>query len=64
MPRQYVDCREVPSENNCSITIAADTRDEVLDAAVQHAVTVHGHQESAELREMVAAGIHEGSPPD
>lgn len=62
MPRQYVDCREVPSEMNCTITIAADSRDEVLDAAVQHAVAVHGHENSPELREMISAGVHEGAP--
>lgn len=63
MPRQYVDCREIPSESGCMITIAADRRDEVLDAAVQHAVSVHGHENTPELREMVASGIHEGNPP-
>lgn len=63
MPRQYVDCREVPSETGCTITIAADDRDEVLAAAVQHAVAVHGHEDSPELREMVASGIREGTPP-
>lgn len=63
MPRQYVDCREVPSEMHCTITIAADSREELLDAAVQHAVAVHGHEDSPDLREMIASGVHEGTPP-
>jgi predicted small metal-binding protein len=35
---------------NCTIAISADTKKEVLDAAVQHAIAVHGHQDSPQLR--------------
>ncbi len=62
MARKYVDCREMPSESNCTIAISADSEDEVLEAAVQHAVSVHGHEDSAELRGMIQGGIHEGAP--
>ena len=62
MARKYIDCREVPSDMNCSIAISADSEDEVLEAAVQHAVAVHGHEDNAELREMVRNGIREGTP--
>ena len=48
--RKSIDCRDHPSENNCSLKISG-TEEEVLDAAVQHAVSVHGHRESAELRQ-------------
>jgi predicted small metal-binding protein len=48
--RKSIDCRNYPSENNCSLKISG-TEDEVLDAAVQHAVSAHGHRESAELRQ-------------
>jgi predicted small metal-binding protein len=50
MARKYIDCRDHPSEKNCSLKISG-TEEEVLDAAVQHAVSVHGHRESAELRQ-------------
>ena len=63
MPRQYVDCREFPSDNHCSIAIAADNRDELVEAAVQHAVAVHGHEDSPELRQMLAGAIRTGTPP-
>ena len=63
MGRKFIDCREVPSESHCSITIAADSENELLDAAVQHAVAVHGHQDSAELRGQLKQAIHEGAPP-
>jgi hypothetical protein len=60
----YIDCREMPSENGCDLTISG-TEEHVLDAAVIHAVTAHQHQNTPELREQIrgslkteAAGIH------
>jgi hypothetical protein len=40
--RKVIDCREFPSENNCSLTISG-TEDEVIKAASEHAVSSHGH---------------------
>ena len=54
MARQYIDCREFPSETNCSVAIAADNERELVDAAVQHAVAVHGHEDTPEFRKMIA----------
>ena len=62
MARRYVDCREIPSDRNCTIAISADSEDEVLEAAVQHAVAMHGHQDDGELRAMIRSGIREGTP--
>ena len=50
MSRQYIDCREFPSTMNCSVALAADNQQELLEAAVQHAVAVHGHADTPELR--------------
>ena len=50
--RKSIDCRDYPSEKNCSIKISG-TEDEVLDAAVQHAVSAHAHQNTPELREQI-----------
>jgi predicted small metal-binding protein len=61
MARKMIDCRKVPSENNCTLTISG-TEDEVLDAAVAHAVAKHGHQDNAELREMIRSGLEDVSP--
>jgi predicted small metal-binding protein len=47
--RKYIDCGEFPSDTNCSLKISG-TEDEVLAAAVQHAVSSHGHSDSEELR--------------
>ena len=60
--RKFVDCREIPSEMNCTVAISADGEDELLEAAAQHAVAVHGHEDDAALREMLRSGIREGMP--
>ena len=60
--RKFIDCREVPSEMNCTIAISADSEDELLEAAVQHVVAVHRHEDTPELREMIRGSIHEGAP--
>ncbi len=50
--RKSIDCRDYPSEKNCSLKISG-TEQEVLVAAVQHAVSAHGHEETPELREQI-----------
>ena len=57
MARMFVDCREYPSEMKCTIAISADTKEELVAAAVQHAVAVHGHHDSPELRNELAKMI-------
>jgi predicted small metal-binding protein len=37
------------------------TEEEVLDAAVQHAVSVHGHAKSPELREQLKSMLKDES---
>ena len=62
MARKFIDCRQVPSDVKCSVAISADTTDEVLDAAVLHAVNVHKQQDSPELRQELRGMIKDGSP--
>ena len=64
MTRKYIDCREFPSEMNCSITIAADREEELIDAAAQHAVAVHKHVDTPDLRKQLKQIMHEGRPPE
>lgn len=59
MARMFIDCRQVPSDSKCTISIAADDRQELIEAAVQHAIAVHGHEDSQELREMISQAIQQ-----
>ena len=52
MARMMADCRRYPSESNCSLTIIGE-EDEVLRAAAEHAVSVHGHEDTPEFRESI-----------
>lgn len=55
MTRKHIDCRNYPSEMNCTLALSADTENELLEAAVQHAVAVHGHHDTPELRQQIKA---------
>jgi predicted small metal-binding protein len=50
--RKSIDCRNYLSEKNCSLKISG-TEEEVLQAAIQHAASVHGHENTAELRQQI-----------
>ncbi|WP_433467540.1 DUF1059 domain-containing protein [Spirillospora sp. CA-142024] len=50
--RKVADCREMPSESGCTLTISGE-EDEVVRAATEHAVSVHGHEDTPELREEI-----------
>jgi predicted small metal-binding protein len=63
MGRKFIDCREYPSEMNCTLALSADNEDELLEAAVQHAITVHGHEDTPDLRTMIRTAMRDGTPP-
>lgn len=59
--RKVADCREFPSESNCTLTISGE-EEEVVRAASEHAVSVHGHSDSPELREQVRSTLKDEVP--
>ena len=63
MGRKFIDCREYPSEMNCTVAFSADSEEELLEVAVQHAVQVHHHKDSPELRQQIRNLFKEGTPP-
>jgi predicted small metal-binding protein len=58
--RKSIDCRDYPSEKNCSLKISG-TEEEVLEAAVLHAVSAHGHENTPELREQIKSMLKDES---
>ena len=58
--RKSIDCGDYPSEKNCSLKMSG-TEQEVLDAAVEHAVSAHGHKNSPELREQIKSMLKDES---
>lgn len=63
MTRKYVDCRAFPSEVNCTVALSADTEEELIEAAVQHAAAVHHHEDTPEFRQQIRQAFKEGTPP-
>ncbi len=61
MTRKYIDCRDYPSEMNCTVALSANSAEELLEAAVQHAVAVHGHEDTPQLRAMLKTMFKEES---
>lgn len=62
MTRKHIDCRVYPSEMNCTLALVADSEEELLEAAVQHAVSVHGHKDSPEFRKQLRQLFKNGNP--
>jgi hypothetical protein len=52
MARKYIDCREMPSDNNCDLAMSG-SEEHLLAAAVSHAVTVHQHEDTPAFREEI-----------
>ncbi len=61
MTRKVADCRDYPSESRCTLTISGE-EDEVVAAAVQHAVAVHGHTDDDELRVWLRENLKDDVP--
>ena len=63
MSRKYIDCREYPGDIKCSLALCADTDEELLEAAVKHAVDVHGYKDTPDFRKELKSLFKEGTPP-
>lgn len=59
--RKVADCRDYPSESNCTLTISGE-EDEVVRAAAEHSASVHGHTDTPELREQLRAMLKDEVP--
>ncbi|MCE4944289.1 MULTISPECIES: DUF1059 domain-containing protein [Streptomyces] len=59
--RKMIDCRDHPSETRCSLVLIGE-EDEVLRAATAHAISVHGHTDSPELREQLRKSLKNEMP--
>jgi hypothetical protein len=57
-PRKFIDCREFPSETNCSLTIAGKEA-EVVKAATEHAISSHGHAPGPELTAAIRSSLRD-----
>jgi hypothetical protein len=61
MGRKVADCRDFPSDSGCTLTISGE-ENEVLLAATQHAVSVHGHEDTDEVRTWLSQNLKDEVP--
>lgn len=61
MSRKVADCRDYPSESGCTLTISGE-EEEVITAATQHAMSVHGHEDNAEVRAWLRENLKDEVP--
>ena len=61
MGRKVADCRDFPNDRGCTLTITGE-EEEVVRAASEHAISVHGHTDSPELREQIRAMLKDEAP--
>jgi hypothetical protein len=61
MSRKVADCRDLPSDSGCTLTISG-TESEVLMAALQHAVAVHGHEDTPEVHQWLREHLKDEAP--
>jgi predicted small metal-binding protein len=61
MGRKVADCRDFPSESGCTLTISGE-EDEVVLAATEHAVSVHGHEDTDEVRTWLRQNLKDEVP--
>jgi len=62
MLRKYIDCRENPSDIKCSVALAADSEEELMEATLQHLTAAHKYQDTRAVREMIRKGMKDGTP--
>ena len=52
MARMMADCRRFPSENNCTLVMIGEEA-ELTQAAAEHAISMHGHEDTPEFRAQI-----------
>jgi predicted small metal-binding protein len=63
MSRKYIDCRAYPSDIGCTLALCADSEDELVEAAVAHAVAAHSHTDTPQFRALLRTLMKDGTPP-
>jgi Protein of unknown function (DUF1059) len=58
MTRKWIDCRDFPDETGCTLYLSGE-EDHVIEAAAEHAVSVHGAEDAPELREWLRSHLRE-----
>ncbi len=62
MALMFVVCRDyIEDGGNCTVAIGAETLEETIEAAVEHAYGTHGEEDTPTLREVIRDNIRQGA---
>ena len=56
MSRQSIDCRDYPDNTGCTLYLSGE-EEHVVEAAAEHAISVHGAEDTPELREWLRSNL-------
>ena len=56
MTRKWIDCRNFPDGTGCTLYLSGEP-DQVVRAAAEHAVSVHGEKDTPELRQFLRSNL-------
>ena len=62
MTRKYIDCGEHPDGTGCTLYISGQ-EDEVVRAVAEHAASVHGMDDTPEVRERFRSMLKDEAAP-
>ena len=62
MTRKSIDCRDHPDDTGCTLYVSGE-EDEVIRAVAEHAASVHGMEDSPELREKFRSMLKDEAAP-
>ncbi len=61
MARYRIDCRDYPADGTgCTVALSADSKQELVEAVIQHGTHVHGYADTPEFRQQLIEGCKEG----
>jgi predicted small metal-binding protein len=63
MTRYFIDCRDYPGDIKCTVALSADSKEELLEAAIEHGAHIHHYEDTPEFREQLMKEFKEGRPP-
>lgn len=61
MALMFVACSNYLADTECTVTLAAETLEETIEAAVEHAYSTHGEEDTPTLRGLIRDGIRVGA---
>ena len=59
----YLICRKKTNGSKCAATLTADSKEDLLTAALHHASSVHDMQETRGLKDVYKSWMKKGAPP-